>query len=76
MYYQWEDKNRLRKLWDALIDDNGQVSMRAEVLEEMIDFQCLSKALRKGGGSTCKADSTDPVKTRLFASKHGNSFKH
>lgn len=69
LYYQWEDKNRLRKLWDALTDDNGQVSMQAAVLEKMIDFHRLTKALRKGGGSTCKADSTDPVmfKMRLFA---------
>ena len=44
LYYQWEDKNRLRKLWDALTDDNGQVSMRAAVLEKMIDIHRFDKS--------------------------------
>ena len=57
LYYQWEDKNRLRKLWDALIDDNGQVFMWAVVLEKI---HSLTKALRKGGGSTCKTNPTGP----------------
>lgn len=39
----------------------------------MIDFHCLTKAVRKGGGSTCKADP-DILKMRLFASIHRNFF--
>lgn len=41
--------------------------------EKMIDFHCLTKAVRKGGGSTCKADP-DILKMRLFASIHRNFF--
>ena len=78
LYYQWEDENRLRKLWDALTDDNGQVSMQAAVLGENDRFFTVWQKLRgKGGGSTCKADSTDPdicFKKRLFASIHGEFF--
>lgn len=65
MYYQWEDKNRLRKLWDALTDDNGQVSM--QVGEN--DSHRSTKAERKGGCSTCDANS-DILNMRLFASIH------
>lgn len=50
--------------------------MQGAVLVKMIDFPRLTKALRKGGGSTCKADSTDPdmLKMRLFASIRRNLF--
>lgn len=37
--------------------------MRAAVLEKI---HSLTKALRKGGGSTCKADPTDPDVFMVF----------
>lgn len=41
--------------------------------EKMIDFHCSTKDERKGGCSTCDANS-DILNMRLFASIHQNLF--
>lgn len=73
MYYQWEDKNRLRKLWDALTDDNGQVSMQAVVLEKII-FTVSQKTRGKEVVQHVKPTQLDMFKMRCFASIHRSFF--